>query len=44
MIFGTSPYCHENTSDVEIEQNVYEFIQNQVINMTSVAMTTLNSG
>ena len=34
MIFGTSRYCHENTIDVEIKQNIYDFIQNLVINVS----------
>ena len=39
LIFETSVYCHENTLDIEIE---HKFIQNQVINMISVAITMLN--
>ena len=41
MIAGTSLYCHENSLDAQIQQNIYEFIQNKVKNMTAVAMTML---
>ena len=42
MILRSSLYCHENTLDVEIYKNIYKFIQSQVINKTSVAMTMYN--